>query len=109
MQSRLGIVVLHAIMEAGFAFMNHFPLFAVMLRFKDPARLPGGLHFEMKTEIDASGTQPYLCMSVRLMEVTWAVPADEAARRIIRSIWPASSFNSESRTRSNRSVTVRPC
>lgn len=28
-------------METALAFMNHFPLFAVMLRFKDPARLPG--------------------------------------------------------------------
>lgn len=28
-------------METALAFMNHFPLFAVMLRCKDPARLPG--------------------------------------------------------------------
>jgi hypothetical protein len=26
------------------AFLNHFPLFAVMLRFKDPARIPGKCH-----------------------------------------------------------------
>lgn len=28
------------------AFMNHFPLFALVLRVKDPWRLPGGLYFE---------------------------------------------------------------
>ncbi|KAK4058865.1 pig-Q [Microbotryomycetes sp. JL221] len=43
--SRLGIVLLHAGLETILAFMNHFPLFAVMLRFKDPARLPGGVQF----------------------------------------------------------------
>ncbi|KAK4053782.1 pig-Q [Microbotryomycetes sp. JL201] len=43
--SRLGIVLLHAALETILAFMNHFPLFAVMLRFKDPARLPGGVQF----------------------------------------------------------------
>lgn len=32
------------------AFLNHFPLFAVMLKFKDPDRLPGGLRFDVKTE-----------------------------------------------------------
>ena len=45
---RLMVVGMHAGMEAGLAFMNHFPLFAVMLRFKDPARLPGGLRFAME-------------------------------------------------------------
>lgn len=39
--ARLAIVALHAGMETVLAFMNHFPLFAVMLRFKDPGRLPG--------------------------------------------------------------------
>jgi hypothetical protein len=28
-------------METLLAFLNHFPLFAIMLRFKDPDRLPG--------------------------------------------------------------------
>lgn len=28
-------------MEALLAFFNHFPLFAIMLRIKDPDRLPG--------------------------------------------------------------------
>ena len=69
-QSRLGIIVLHAAMEAGLAFMNHFPLFAVMLRLKDPARLPGGLHFDLivpsNTQAQQPGpaSRPYLRMSV---------------------------------------------
>lgn len=34
-------------METVLAFFNHFPLFAIMLRIKDPHRLPGGLQFEI--------------------------------------------------------------
>ncbi|ORY41449.1 N-acetylglucosaminyl transferase component-domain-containing protein [Leucosporidium creatinivorum] len=60
--SRLGIVALHAAMETALAFMNHFPLFAVMLRFKDPARLPGGLQFELDTSPEE---EPLLRMTVR--------------------------------------------
>lgn len=34
-------------METILAFFNHFPLFAIMLRLKDPHRLPGGLEYEI--------------------------------------------------------------
>ncbi|KAG6811582.1 hypothetical protein H0H92_006746 [Tricholoma furcatifolium] len=37
-----------ASLETLLAFMNHFPLFAVMLRVKDPWRLPGGIYFLSK-------------------------------------------------------------
>jgi phosphatidylinositol glycan class Q protein len=40
-QIRLGIIILYASCETLLAFMNHFPLFALMLRCKDPQRLPG--------------------------------------------------------------------
>ncbi|KAJ7575968.1 N-acetylglucosaminyl transferase component-domain-containing protein [Mycena floridula] len=43
---RLGTILIHACMETQLAFMNHFPLFALMLRAKDPWRLPGGIYFE---------------------------------------------------------------
>ncbi|KAJ7479897.1 N-acetylglucosaminyl transferase component-domain-containing protein [Mycena latifolia] len=38
---RLGTILLNAGLETQLAFMNHFPLFALMLRAKDPWRLPG--------------------------------------------------------------------
>ncbi|KAF8526851.1 N-acetylglucosaminyl transferase component-domain-containing protein, partial [Hysterangium stoloniferum] len=44
--TRLCIVLLHATMETALAFMNHFPLFAVMLRCKNSLRLPGGIYFD---------------------------------------------------------------
>ncbi|CAG8593683.1 11642_t:CDS:10 [Ambispora leptoticha] len=44
--SRVGVIFLQAVMETLLAFFNHFPLFAIMLRFSDPERLPGGLRFE---------------------------------------------------------------
>jgi hypothetical protein len=35
------IIGIHAVLETLLAFMNHFPLFVLMLRIKDPLRLPG--------------------------------------------------------------------
>nr|KAJ3422436.1 hypothetical protein HK105_008081 [Polyrhizophydium stewartii] len=37
---RIGVVLVHAAFEIVLAFFNHFPLFALMLRVKDPLRLP---------------------------------------------------------------------
>ncbi|TPX63243.1 hypothetical protein SpCBS45565_g06759 [Spizellomyces sp. 'palustris'] len=37
---RLTIVLMQAVFEIMLAMVNHFPLFAIMLRFKDPKRLP---------------------------------------------------------------------
>jgi hypothetical protein len=42
-QMRLGVLILQASMETLLALFNHFPLFALMLRVKDPWRLPGVL------------------------------------------------------------------
>ncbi|TDL29344.1 Gpi1-domain-containing protein [Rickenella mellea] len=39
--SRLVIILIHAALETALAFMNHFPLFALTVRMKDPWRLPG--------------------------------------------------------------------
>ncbi|KAJ5735223.1 N-acetylglucosaminyl transferase component [Penicillium malachiteum] len=48
-------------MKAGFdtclAFLNHFPLFALMLRVKDSRRLPGGIRFELRDELDKQSTE----------------------------------------------------
>ncbi|EIN07621.1 Gpi1-domain-containing protein, partial [Punctularia strigosozonata HHB-11173 SS5] len=41
MAARLLVIFLHAINDTFLAAMNHFPLFALMLRLKDPWRLPG--------------------------------------------------------------------
>jgi phosphatidylinositol N-acetylglucosaminyltransferase subunit Q len=39
--SRMAIISLTAVLETILAFLNHFPLFALMLRLKDSKRLPG--------------------------------------------------------------------
>ena len=39
--ARIAVIGLKAVLEMGLACLNHFPLFAVMLRIKDPGRLPG--------------------------------------------------------------------
>lgn len=39
------------------AFMNHFPLFALVLRVKDPWRLPGGLYFNFVPDRVGDGSR----------------------------------------------------
>ncbi|KAJ4365614.1 pig-Q [Neocucurbitaria cava] len=46
--ARIAVIGLKAALEMGLACLNHFPLFALMLRLKDPGRLPGGICFELK-------------------------------------------------------------
>ncbi|CAD6503012.1 BgTH12-02685 [Blumeria graminis f. sp. triticale] len=56
--SRMTIISLKAILDTMLACLNHFPLFALMLRIKDPHRLPGGIRFELQdTPPDAEQTQ----------------------------------------------------
>ncbi|KAL9102526.1 MAG: hypothetical protein Q9163_002335 [Psora crenata] len=46
--ARMAIIFLKAAQDTLLACLNHFPLFALMLRIKDPRRLPGGICFELK-------------------------------------------------------------
>jgi phosphatidylinositol glycan class Q protein len=46
--ARIAVIGVKAALEMGLACLNHFPLFAVMLRLKDPGRLPGGICFELQ-------------------------------------------------------------
>ncbi|KAI1317110.1 phosphatidylinositol N-acetylglucosaminyltransferase subunit gpi1 [Mortierella claussenii] len=48
--SRVMVICMQATMETVLACLNHFPLFAIMLRLKDPDRLPGGLRLEVCPE-----------------------------------------------------------
>lgn len=43
--ARMSIIVVKAGLDTCLACLNHFPLFALMLRVKDAKRLPGGIHF----------------------------------------------------------------
>ena len=68
-QSRFLIIFGHAGLETCLAFMNHFPLFAVMLRLKDPARLPG------KSDVSRS----VLCKGARIADSSLTGPVCQAA------------------------------
>ncbi|KAK3828960.1 MAG: N-acetylglucosaminyl transferase component-domain-containing protein [Benniella sp.] len=48
--SRVVVIGMQATMEIVLACLNHFPLFAMMLRIKDPHRLPGGIRLEVCPE-----------------------------------------------------------
>ncbi|THX33636.1 Gpi1-domain-containing protein [Aureobasidium pullulans] len=46
--ARMGIIAFKAALDTWLACLNHFPLFALMLRIKDSRRLPGGIRFELR-------------------------------------------------------------
>ncbi|KAI6081432.1 Gpi1-domain-containing protein [Hypoxylon rubiginosum] len=50
--ARMVIISLKAIFDTLLSCLNHFPLFALMLRAKDPRRLPGGIRFELRDTPD---------------------------------------------------------
>jgi phosphatidylinositol glycan class Q protein len=46
--ARMAIICTKAGLDTLLACLNHFPLFALMLRFKDSRRLPGGIRFSLQ-------------------------------------------------------------
>ncbi|TPX49352.1 hypothetical protein SeMB42_g01820 [Synchytrium endobioticum] len=50
--SRVVVISLHGLCDIALAIINHFPLFAIMLRFKDPGRLPAGTRFRLSPGLD---------------------------------------------------------
>ncbi|KAM5364881.1 hypothetical protein ACJZ2D_011288 [Fusarium nematophilum] len=50
--ARMAIISLKAGFDTLLSCLNHFPLFALMLRIKDPRRLPGGIRFELRDTHD---------------------------------------------------------
>ncbi|KAM7220658.1 N-acetylglucosaminyl transferase component (Gpi1) domain containing protein [Rhypophila decipiens] len=51
--ARMAIISLKAVFDTLLSCLNHFPLFAIMLRVKDPKRLPGGIRFELRDTQDS--------------------------------------------------------
>ncbi|ODQ66646.1 Gpi1-domain-containing protein [Nadsonia fulvescens var. elongata DSM 6958] len=47
---RLSVILVTVLLELYLAYLNHFPLFALLLKVKEPARLPGGIKFKLTTE-----------------------------------------------------------
>uniref|UniRef100_A0A8H8CFS1 Gpi1-domain-containing protein n=1 Tax=Psilocybe cubensis TaxID=181762 RepID=A0A8H8CFS1_PSICU len=54
---RLATLLFQACIETLLAFMHHFPLFALMLRVKDPWRLSGGVYFNLHVPNGPSGVE----------------------------------------------------
>lgn len=54
--ARMLIISMKAALDTCLAFLNHFPLFALMLRVKDSRRLPGGIRFELRDGTDKQST-----------------------------------------------------
>ncbi|KAL8654880.1 MAG: hypothetical protein Q9210_001232 [Variospora velana] len=58
--ARMATIFLKAALDTLLACLNHFPLFALMLRIKDSRRLPGGICFELRDtpSVVLRSTQP---------------------------------------------------
>jgi hypothetical protein len=76
--ARIAVIGLKAALEMGLACLNHFPLFAVMLRLKDPGRLPGGICFELQdisvvrsTKADAGDSAPTAYVLLKVSYTSW--------------------------------------
>ncbi|KAG1883102.1 N-acetylglucosaminyl transferase component-domain-containing protein [Suillus subluteus] len=52
---RVLTILVYASLETTLAFMNYFPLFALMLRIKDPQRSPGGIYMRVEPTKGGNG------------------------------------------------------
>jgi hypothetical protein len=105
--ARIAIIALKAALDTWLACLNHFPLFALMLRVKDSRRLPGGIRFELQdtptallpSKFKSKQTQSppaptsYVKLKVRLMllamegfQLTWHSPFHFLLHRHLHSI-----------------------
>jgi phosphatidylinositol glycan class Q protein len=55
--ARLSIVLVCAGLESLLSFLNHFPLFILLLRFKDARRVPGGIYLVADDNVRSPGDE----------------------------------------------------
>ncbi|EON65103.1 hypothetical protein W97_04338 [Coniosporium apollinis CBS 100218] len=68
--ARMAIITLKAFLDTALACLNHFPLFALMLRIKDSQRLPGGIRFDLQDTrcghmVEQADSAPMSCISLK--------------------------------------------
>ncbi|KAJ7199594.1 N-acetylglucosaminyl transferase component-domain-containing protein [Mycena pura] len=86
---RLGTILLNAALETQLAFMNHFPLFALMLRVKDPWRLSGGIYVAVSYDPDPRlvvKNQP-IPLSIIFIQYIWLWRRLAAHYNPLRLLW----------------------
>ena len=66
--ARVGVIALKAGLEIGLACLNHFPLFAVMLRLKDSRRLPGKCSWSFYITILLTRVRWHMLQAIRSNE-----------------------------------------
>lgn len=90
---RLGLVGIITLLQTGLAFLNHLPLFALMLRIKESDRLPGGV--ELKSINVKTIENPFLCSYYELKNTPLSIGAIfhgynghlQAIRNLPRLVW----------------------
>ncbi|KAI5304540.1 phosphatidylinositol N-acetylglucosaminyltransferase subunit gpi1 [Ascosphaera pollenicola] len=83
--ARMILIFFKATLDTCLAFLNHFPLFAAMLRVKDSKRLPGGIHFELEKgprgppdQDFESATTSYIRLKKRTISDSFGTSNEEA-------------------------------
>ncbi|KAK7559078.1 N-acetylglucosaminyl transferase component Gpi1 [Phyllosticta citricarpa] len=79
--ARMAIIVLKAVLDTLLMLLNHFPIFALMLRIKDSGRLPGGIRFDLQDTRSAklpeqsphSAPTSYIILKVMTSRHTWSL------------------------------------
>ncbi|KAH8840460.1 hypothetical protein MCOR27_007578 [Pyricularia oryzae] len=66
---RMVIISIKAVSDMLLSCLNHFPLFAIMLRLKDSRRLPGGIYFTLRCGPTATETAPGKTSSIELHSI----------------------------------------
>ncbi|KAI0078166.1 Gpi1-domain-containing protein [Panus rudis PR-1116 ss-1] len=56
--TRFMIILAHALLDTVLVLMNHFPLFALLLRMKSPLRMPGGIIYSVSDDHPSISIQP---------------------------------------------------
>ena len=82
--ARMAIISLKAGFDTLLSCLNHFPLFALMLRIKDPRRLPGGIRFELRDTHDyrrdgtnnsnSDGPPPTSVIYLKVSDISFLLP-----------------------------------
>ena len=87
--ARIIIIALKAGLDTWLACLNHFPLFALMLRVKDSRRLPGGIRFEVLDPPAALNTPSATSSKGRVAETAYV----RLRVRLISVFMPNSKFD----------------
>lgn len=83
--ARMAIISLKAVFDTLLSCLNHFPLFAIMLRVKDPRRLPGMSCSLLRIRMGADSAKAGFALSFEIpktLDLLLIIPPTHSRRRL---------------------------